>query len=516
MTVQGIIKKAIKRLEAEGQILTPDFYLEAFCKEAKIAGMIVEDCQHVEKFTKTLNKEFQKELTQYRISSMSELTRFIIAKLNRTNSSKCAEILDAQTILIKRVFQVIEVLHNREASELSRKSIDLISNSPSAAQLEQLRQLWVNFFTTYDDTFLEDLKVFGKIDSKDLQNSVKNLNLSENNSSMKSGGNNLKRIASLLISSFVPSIASSVNDKIASLSRKIMENPLLLDNVSIEREIKNTILLRIALDKKTVNDMVKSLDGVLDKLSVRLIDMIESSDSSNADIQKIKKELEAYNEDANKSFQFAHKKLYTIAVALEQNTQLLSSDLKNHNGEIELLSQKIRKLENELETTRKESKEDFLTKLYNKRALDELMAIKEAEYERYGHNYSVVMFDIDFFKAVNDNFGHDAGDAVLSAFAKILKRDSRSVDIVGRFGGEEFLAILSETDTDGGFIFAEKVRRNVQKARFMYKGDRIEVTVSGGISDRKKHTSLQATLNSADEYLYVAKHSGRNQMAYKK
>ena len=126
------------------------------------------------------------------------------------------------------------------------------------------------------------------------------------------------------------------------------------------------------------------------------------------------------------------------------------------------------------------------------------------------------MFDIDFFKKVNDTFGHDAGDAVLAAFAKILKEESRTVDVVGRFGGEEFLAILSDTDSKGGFIFAEKVRKHVQKARFMYNKERIQVTASAGISDRKKHVSLQATVNSADEYLYKAKHEGRNRAEYQK
>ena len=129
---------------------------------------------------------------------------------------------------------------------------------------------------------------------------------------------------------------------------------------------------------------------------------------------------------------------------------------------------------------------------------------------------SILMLDIDKFKDVNDNYGHDAGDAILSAFAKILKKECRTVDVVGRFGGEEFLALLSETDTRGGAIFAEKVRKHVQKARFMYKGERISVTVSCGVSEREKHVSLSATVNSADEYLYIAKDSGRNRVEYRK
>ncbi len=516
MTVQGIIKRAMKRLELEGKILTPDAYAEAFCKEANKAGVQVEDCSHLQKMTQGLSKDLQKDLAAFRIKTINELVRFLSSKLSRTNPTKCADVLEAQTIFIKRILQVVEVLHNKEAAELAHKSLDLITNAPSASQIDQFRQLWVNFITTYDDTFLQKLNQLGTIDSDDLKKSVLNLNLSLASKTVVTEQMSMKKIASLLVASFVPSIASSVNDNIATLSARIKKDPTLLESANIAGDIKSTIALRIALDKKSVKDMVESLDGVVDKLSLRLISMIESSDASNADIQKIKKDLESYNEDSGTNFKVAHKKLYTIAVALEENTKLLSKDLKDHSGEIRKMSKKIRQLEAELDKTKKESKEDFLTKLYNKRALDEFLDIKEAEFKRYDRNYSIVMFDIDFFKKVNDTFGHDAGDAVLAAFAKILKEESRTVDIVGRFGGEEFLAILSATDSEGGFVFADKVRKHVQKSRFMYNKERITVTVSAGVSDRKKHVSLQATVNSADEYLYKAKHEGRNQVAYKK
>ena len=514
MTIQAIIKKAIKRLELEDKILTPDFYAEAFCKEAKKAGMNVEDCSHVTKFKGTLNKEFQKELTQYHIKTMSELTRFLISKLNRTNSSHCANLLESQTIFTKRILQVVEVLHNKQASELAQKSIDLLSREASSSEIDQYRQLWVNFITTYDDTFLEKLKSYGDIDTKDLRSSIESLNLKDS-STMLASPTELSTIASLLVSSLVPSIASSVNDKIAELSQKIKQDPTLLDSKSIESEVKSAISLRIALDKKSVKDMIESLDGVLDKLSLRLIDMIESADSSTEEIQHIKKELEAYNEEPTTNFKVAHKKLYTIAIALEENTQALSKDLKNHTTEVNALSKKIEKLERELAKSKEESKEDFLTKLYNKRALDEYLTIKEAEYERYKRNFSVVMFDIDFFKKVNDVFGHDAGDAVLSAFAKILKSEARNVDVVGRFGGEEFMALLSETDSEGAVIFAQKVRKKVARAKFMYRGERINITVSCGVCERSKQPSLQTTIKASDEALYKAKDSGRDQVIVK-
>ena len=515
MTIQSIIKKAVKRLELEGKLLTPDFYAEAFCKEATKAGMTTEDCTQVEKLKKSMTKDFQKEISQYRIKTMQELSRFLISKLNRTNPTQCVETLDAQNILIKRILQVVEVLHNKEASDLAKKSQELLKSMPNATQLDQFRQLWVNFLTTYDDTFLKRLNTLGTIDNKNLKKSIESLQLSASEFDLNTNVN-LAKVSSLLVASLVPSIASSANDTIANVSQKIKKDPTLLDTPSMTQEVKAAILFRIALDKDSVKEMVESIDGVLDKLSLRLIDMIEKSDNSTVEIQKIKEELETYNEKDTTNFKIAHKKLFTIALALEENTQLLSRDLKNHNGEVNKLALKIKKLEKELESAKQDSKEDFLTKLYNRRALDELIEIKEAEFKRYGHNFSIIMFDLDKFKDVNDNFGHDAGDLILSAFAKIIKKEARTVDVIGRFGGEEFMAVLSETDTKGGVVFAEKVRKHVEKAKFMYKGKRINVTVSSGVSERLKHISVEAVINSADEYLYKAKEDGRNRVAYKK
>ena len=514
MTIQAIINATLKRLKLENKILTPDFYAEAFCKEAKKANMNVEDCQHLDKLKKSLNKEFAKDLKNYNIKTMHEFVRFLISKLNRTNPTKASDIIESQTLLAKRVFQVIEVLHNKEAADLAKTTMDMLNSSPTADQINAYRQHWINFITTYDDTFLHKLNEYGDVITGNLRKSIENLNLA--GASADSENIDLDKISKLLISSFVPSIASSVNETIADLSEKIRTKPELLESESIEKEIRSAISLRIALDKKSVKEMIESIDGVLDKLSLRLIDMIEKSDSSTSEIQFIKKELESYSDQTATNFKTAHKKLYTIATALEENTQLLSSDLKTHSGEVSALSKKVRKLEKELEAARKESQEDFLTKLYNRRALDDFMDVKEAEFKRYNRNFSIVMFDIDFFKKVNDDYGHDAGDAVLAAVAKILKKACRTVDIVGRFGGEEFIAILSETETKGGAIFAEKVRKHVQKARFMYKGKRIEVTLSAGVAERAKHISLSGVLNSADEYLYVAKKNGRNRVEYKK
>ncbi len=511
MTVHQIIKNAVERIRNEGKLLTPDAYAEIFCLEAKKAGIVVEDCSQVDRYLNLMDKNFQQEIKQYRVKTTQELVRFLISKLNRMQPTQCTEILEALRALSKRVLQSVDVLHNAEASELARKSIALIDRGGSAAELDQVRQAWINFLTVYDDTFLYKLAKMGKVYSSDLKKTIDLLEIGSGKTG-DVGKSELERVATLLIASFVPSIASSVNDRIADLSQSLRNDPKLLKMPSIEQDIKEIIKLRIALDKSSVREMVVALDTILDKLSMQLIDLIERSDASTGEIQDIKRDLQKLENDKEADFKTAHKKLFTIALALEERTESLSHDLKLHNNKVGKLSAKVAHLEAQLQKAQQASREDFLTKLFNKRALDEYMGIKEGEYTRYGRNYSIVFFDLDNFKNVNDTFGHEAGDAVLSGFGKILKKECRNVDIIGRFGGEEFVALLSDTDLGGAIIFANKVRETVARTRFMFRGERIEVTVSGGVAQRSTHTSLKAVVNSADEQLYSAKHNGRNRV----
>ncbi len=511
MTVHQIIKNAIERLKAEGKLLTPDVYAEVFCQEAKKAGILVEDCSQVDKFLNLLDKSFQNEIKQYRIRTTQELIRFLISKINRMQPSQCAESLEALRNLSKRILQSVDILHNAEASELARKSIAILDKSNSVTELDQLRQAWINFLTIYDDTYLYKLSKLGKVYANNLKRTIEELDVSAGHGTVASK-DELQKAATLMIASFVPSIASSVNDNIANLSQTLRNDPSLLVTDSMAREIKEIIKLRIALDKSSVREMVEALDTILDKLSLQLIDLIERSDVSTSEIQDIKRDLEHFEAHKEGDFKTAHKKLFTIAVALEERTELLSRDLKAHNAKVGQLSKKVAQLEAELQKAQRASREDFLTKLLNKRALDEYMNIKEGEYARYGRNYSIVMFDLDHFKNVNDTYGHEAGDAVIAGFAKILKKESRTVDIIGRYGGEEFLALLSDTDLKGAKVFASKVNSQVAKTRFMYKGERINVTVSGGVAQRSSHTSLKGVVNSADEHLYIAKQRGRNRI----
>lgn len=505
MTINQIVRNTVERLKTEGKVWTPDIYAETFCAEAKKAGVVVEDCSGIERYIPLFDKKTADEVKQYRVKTTAELIRFLISKLSRLNPSEASALVELLSSLAKKMAQSIDLLHNPEASALAKKTLSVLDAQGGTVQIDLLKQAWSNFLSIYDDTFLMQLAPFGKVDTGNLKKTIEGLRVEGS-----AARSDYTKVASLLIASLVPSIAPSMNDETSALSQKIQENPDYVNADTFEKEVKAAIAMRIVLDKQSVEEMVKALDVLLGKLSTQLIELIERSENSTTEIREVKRDLESLEANKSSDFKTAHKRLYTIASALEEKVEVLSKDLKVHNDKVTEMGEKIALLEAELAQATQASREDFLTKLYNKRAIEEHLGIKEAEYERHGRNFCVAMLDLDYFKAVNDTYGHDAGDAVLIAFAKILKTEARTSDIVGRYGGEEFLAILGDTDISGAKTFCEKVRVHVEEAHFMYQGERIAVTTSVGVAQRSDYPSLKAVLNGADEWLYSAKRKGRN------
>jgi len=154
---------------------------------------------------------------------------------------------------------------------------------------------------------------------------------------------------------------------------------------------------------------------------------------------------------------------------------------------------------------------DELTGLRNRRSFMESARQELERALRYGHYFSMISFDLDHFKKVNDSWGHAVGDAVLQHMANLLKDNLRDVDIPGRIGGEEFSVLLPNTSLENGVLLAERLRREVEKSPAMYEGKEISYTVSLGVTVyREGVSSVDELLKAADEALYEAKSKGRN------
>jgi two-component system cell cycle response regulator len=155
---------------------------------------------------------------------------------------------------------------------------------------------------------------------------------------------------------------------------------------------------------------------------------------------------------------------------------------------------------------------DGLTDVGNKKRLDQLVQKEIPRAVRHNRELSLLMVDIDHFKDVNDTYGHLAGDSVLRDLAGILQKRLRPDDELGRYGGEEFAAVLPETSLIGAVKIAEDLRKLVEEHAFIVEGEQINVTVSIGAAALKPGMDAKAFFRAADEMLYKAKNSGRNKV----
>jgi diguanylate cyclase (GGDEF)-like protein len=162
----------------------------------------------------------------------------------------------------------------------------------------------------------------------------------------------------------------------------------------------------------------------------------------------------------------------------------------------------------------KSSVVDPLTRVYNRRYLFDHLAREIARAHRHGSSLALILFDIDHFKQINDQYGHLAGDAVLRELAELVRSNVRREDCCARYGGEEFAISSIENDLDSSCVLAEKLRGLVEAHDFVYQGNRIPVSISLGIAlltdDMEEPSEL---VGAADARLYEAKRLGRNRVA---
>ena len=181
--------------------------------------------------------------------------------------------------------------------------------------------------------------------------------------------------------------------------------------------------------------------------------------------------------------------------------------------EIKRKNQELRKAYKKLELL---ARTDSLTRLSNRRAMWDRINHEIHRFERNKRPFAFIIGDIDNFKKVNDQYGHDAGDFILKEISRILLSSVRKQDTVCRWGGEEFLFLLPETNVDGASVIAEKIRKKIAEHPFVYKGLRISVTMTFGVSVYNKLMNIDNCIKQADLALYKGKKQGKNQVVISK
>jgi len=175
-------------------------------------------------------------------------------------------------------------------------------------------------------------------------------------------------------------------------------------------------------------------------------------------------------------------------------TTMLSADMRSAMSRIKAISET-----------------DELTGIYNVRAFTSLANLTHKQSVRYRQPYSIVMVDSDSLKGINDNFGHETGNQLLKLTVTCIQQGLRETDVLARYGGDEFVLMLSQTGTDGAFEVAERIRKTIASTPLSAQGSKVATTVSAGVATYPDHGKELATvMNCADQALYVSKKGGRN------
>ncbi len=182
--------------------------------------------------------------------------------------------------------------------------------------------------------------------------------------------------------------------------------------------------------------------------------------------------------------------------------------VKERTLELEKKNLTLERLNNQLQ---KISVTDGLTQLFNRRKIDEILYYENERFMRYGHPFSIILLDIDKFKNINDGYGHHVGDQVLIELSQLLKASIRKVDIVGRWGGEEFMIICPDTNLKQASTLAETIRVVVEAKRF---GQIKSVTSSFGVAQMERSSDIETLIKRVDGLLYKAKDAGRNTVKF--
>lgn len=277
---------------------------------------------------------------------------------------------------------------------------------------------------------------------------------------------------------------------------------------AVERSCPDLILLDVMMPKMDGMEVVRRLKAKRESKELPFIPVIMQTalDSTENKVEGLDAGADDY---ITKPINFAELEARVNSLLrikkLQSDLAALNVELAASKGELSDLNDKLRRI----------SLTDGLTDIDNRRSLEERLREMWQHSMRLHEPIALIMCDIDKFKSVNDNYGHQAGDSVLKDVAQLLKGAAREIDRVGRYGGEEFLLILSGTVLDAAVTFADRLREIVAGHTFsLPDGKTITRTISCGVAawPHPRVTDQEELLRAADDALYVAKETGRNRV----
>lgn len=325
---------------------------------------------------------------------------------------------------------------------------------------------------------------------------------------------NVSNLRDMLSTSLTPSISLQLDENLAKFNIKIGNSPALIFEEDIQKEMQTFIVERFHSDQAFVKQKTEDIAKLVTLMGKYLNDAITNNTSGTENVSGIKEQIKAIDISKSKPTDLSElqNRLVNAVENIENEMNLVGKNLEKDKSNVCQLEDRIKCLEKELEEATKESQTDHLTGALTRRAFEKELGRVESNFERNTVEYAVVFFDIDFFKKINDTYGHEAGDVILKTFAKILEKQTREYDAICRYGGEEFVAIVHFKLKRELLGYLKRVKTIVTENKFVYKNERIHITFSAGVAIRNRYKTYHDAVKKADELLYEAKNSGRNKI----
>lgn len=285
----------------------------------------------------------------------------------------------------------------------------------------------------------------------------------------------------------------------------------------------------LAEEQQDFEEYLQTLSDSLDELS-QSVDETRTETESQIRRQKkfdqlMRQGLESLGDDVKNADELVELKR-TVVIQLDHIRQVMNKfqqDSQQHEqqlmSEMEAMSARLKAMEEankhaqaDIEKQKEKALTDALTGLPNREAWEIKSADETARSKRYGNPLCVAVADVDYFKKVNDTYGHLAGDKVLKIIAGQLRKSIRESDYLARYGGEEFVILLPETDLQDAVVALNNVRMRISECPFHFKGEPVQITVSFGVAQFENQSSVNHAFSAADSALYRAKKNGRNRV----
>lgn len=262
--------------------------------------------------------------------------------------------------------------------------------------------------------------------------------------------------------------------------------------------------------KPAITEAKDTLKKMVATFVDRLVEMTESTGDYHKKIEDYQAQI-ASTEDISE--------LNVLLNNILEDTRAIGLSVQRTRDEFSLSQQKtadaekrILQLTTELGIIGEAAHQDYLTGALNRRGMNEALEREFSRADRHSADLCIAMMDIDHFKKINDNLGHVTGDEALTYFVKIIKDVLRTTDVIARYGGEEFIIILPATPEDEAVGVITRVQRELTKNFFMHKNERVLITFSAGVAQRKPGETPESLIPRADAALFIAKQNGRNQV----